>query len=1236
MVDTSTETPAVRSGNPYQLVNQKVDLEIDFSGVVRGTTQITLFPETKDLKGIVLHARQSEIQRITINGLNADVIDYRDPYEVLDLHIDGTVHQYHILREKLSGRLSPRHDEELLFTLPAGLQIKENPEFIVQTDAGLKTAVATDATKTDLENVEVLADTQVSRYTKLEVVVQFTSRHTRDVLHFVRGSHQWPHVYTRSGFTPGRISSLFPCIDSLYKRCSWEISIKGPRTVGDALSQMGVLQSNPTLSEAVRAHLNREMVYVCGGDLTDDMVDQNDPNKRIVSFAIVPNTSAQHIGFAIGPFEKVDLAAFRDSETAELLQENASPISAYCLPGRQAETENTCLMSTDAIDYFVKEYSPYPFTSFTYCFVDDYLDRPASFAGLSICSSRLLYPESVIDGIKDITRTLVESLAVQWLGIQIIPERPEDTWVVLGAALYITELYMLRLCDKNEHRFRMKQLADRVCELDKNRPSIWDMGALLHVDDSEYDFMALKAPVVLYILDRRSNKVMGSPKMAQSISKVLSKARNEDLKDNLLGTNDFIRIAEKAMHGVSLDAFINQWVKGAGVPTFQATHKFNKKKLVIDMTIRQMHGTLTTGDELNVNTFMRDAREEIHAVYATPLQPVFTGPMTIRIHEADGTPYEHIVEIKEQVTTIEIPYNTKYKRLKRGRKQRQRGAARGGEEDEQEQSVYSLGDTLQSEEDFVAWRFADWSEEDQMQIDQESYEWLRLDADFEWICNTQLIMKSWLWTSQLQQDQDVAAQLMTLQQFAIYPPHAVLSTVLTRTIMDSRYFHSIRTAAIGILARQASNQNDMRMLGLFQLKKIWEELFCVSDGESLLTRPNDFSDHDKYQVQLAIVRAMSRVRDDNDHAPAEVKEFLLDKLRYNDNSANDFSDAHFVAALLEALTTALIARPRKPTQGQMDIDTEAGFHDLEVFERSCLNEIDRYRRMDEWTSSYQNLYSRTALECQARLQQAGITYHSASYFIQFTRSGNFDMLRNTAYNVLADLDLFSNPVVVRYFISSMINDGSLWIRARARLAFGRAIAQKAIGEKKVNNPDISNLVIEDVDLDVQTAEAARRTSIEAALDALKKEMGHNEWLQQFLYEALCHPNAGFEDKKVFLEYCIMLYEPVNKCKVSIILPRYWQMERLGHGKVRFIRSKKIRTKIVERWQSKGSIPTASQTKIPLKISLGKRKDSLLPPTAASSAPPSVNFKAQPKAATAKTQAQQPRQILKLKLSKSGS
>jgi transcription initiation factor TFIID subunit 2 len=52
---------------------------------------------------------------------------------------------------------------------------------------------------------------------------------------------------------------------------------------------------------------------------------------------------AHHIGFAIGPFEQVDFAQFRETGKEDQLKEQAVSVHGFCLPGREDELRNTGL-----------------------------------------------------------------------------------------------------------------------------------------------------------------------------------------------------------------------------------------------------------------------------------------------------------------------------------------------------------------------------------------------------------------------------------------------------------------------------------------------------------------------------------------------------------------------------------------------------------------------------------------------------------------------------------------------------------------------------------------------------------------------------------------------------------------------------------------------------------------------------------------------------------------------------
>lgn len=738
---------------------------------LKGKTEITIHPHIKDLKIIGLNFRQGEVKRVTVNGKTPPSVQHADPYDTLQLY--GS-HYHGRLASKIQDLLKTPPQPDLMVTIPKNVRIDELDPLSIEAQSQM--ALRATATAEDPEGPlnSKAAEAALPRFTELTVNIEFAIDNVRDGLQFVgvgTGDRRYPHAYTTNPLGYGVGCPLFPCLDDPVSRCSWEIAIKVPCSLGCVFDRKPRDQSSVSAASRSKTTTSRhfspddetlDLTVICSGDLTDEIVDPKDPSKKTVSFACYSALAPQQIGFAVGPFECVNLSGFRENDQDERLVQASTPVQAYCLPGRTEEVRNTCFPLPTAVDYFSINCGSYPFSSYKMCFVDDSSETIIPTACLSICSSHLLFPEEVIDPIYDTTRALVYALSCQWSGINIIPKEPADTWVTVGIAWYITDIFMKVLCGNNEYRFRLKQMSDRVCDMDYERPSIYEMGNILKLDQSEFDFIALKAPLVLFILDRRLTKASGKATMARIVSRLFIASRAGDMPNSIITSAYFQKTCERLGHA-KLDAFFQQWVYGAGCPRFQATQRFNKKKLVVEMMIKQVQSDQPTTRDLGKDTFLRDVKEEIRGVYAGGVQPVFTGSMTIRIHEADGTPYEHIVEIKEGVTKFEIPYNTKYKRLKRNKRQKERAAAATGAdpstETQEDVLLYCLGDVLQTDDEVQDWKLADWSKEDEDRMGQESYEWIRMDADLEWICKLSLVMPGYMYLSQLQQDRDVVAQL---------------------------------------------------------------------------------------------------------------------------------------------------------------------------------------------------------------------------------------------------------------------------------------------------------------------------------------------------------------------------------------------------------------------------------------------------------------------------------------------
>lgn len=1204
-MDPAANVPGKAPEYGFVVSHQKVELEVDFSTrSLSGRTEITILPQNKDLKTISIDARQCKIpgRSIKVNGVVA-THSYSDPLKALDLpkQIMWTADQFDMQKERLKPLVEDdtRADGALRINIPRSVHIEEVDPYsdnaanaltnrAIGASAARHSSIVVNGGSSDSPSAAPgltpkTAAEQSARFQPLVISIPFSTKNLRDGLQFVgvsAGDDRYPHVYTRHSMDPGVACSIFPCIDDPAMRCTWEISIKCSRTLGDALkhrpkNHKGSHHSKKGQANGIMNGINGlatidefevpladdekllEMLVVCSGETMNEVVDLEDSSKKTVSFYCGTIVAAQHIGFAIGPFEQIDLTDYRAEDDEKLGQAQLVPVWGYCLPGRAEELRHSCDAVVPAVDWFLLNYgSSFPFPEAKLVFVDDQTMDVEHTASLSICSARLLHAEDVIDLGVDTTRALAHAIASQWIGVGIVPNERADRWVTIGLSHFMAGLFLRYLCGNNEYAFRQKQLQDKLVELDIKRPSLAALGEILTLGSFEYNFMVLKAPLVLFILDKRIIKNSGSAGLTRVISKIITGANTGGAGDSVLSTESFRKQCEKITKYRDTERFWNQWVLGAGCPRFSISQKFNKKRLCVEMKIIQKQDTLPTQQTLTKGAFLREFKEEVNGVFAGDLQPVFTGPMTIRIHEADGTPYEHIVEIREGSAQIEIPYNTKYKRLKRTKRQKERANAGPvgdvGAEIGDDSLIYCLGDILQTPQEMQDWGLQDWDQDQQIRMEQESYEWIRIDADFEWLAKIEFVsMPPYMYISQLQQDRDVVAQQESMLWLKTQPPHPLAATFLIRTAMDGRYFHGIRTMAVECLRTHANPA--CNWIGFRHLEKAFQELFCYPGGP--MPRPNDFTDRQAYLLLKSIPASVAKIRGPDGRCPKDARNFLLDQLLFNDNTGNEFSDNYKVAGLLSALTECLI--PETTGKNEMIFEDDEDNEEPTNFRNAVVDELDRYRRMDDWNPSHHNIYTTTVLECKHKLMAAGVIPVDPAEFIPFTHDGTSDYIRIKAFEALMDLGFVTSDPLVKYLLNVASTDKSPYVRLHLFEVFSLGLATVALGYKPKTQArpaptaDGDTLVIEgEAPSEERKALIARTTSIEGALAALKEELKGNQTLKEALWNAVKSQALNAYEQTDFLDICWILYDPVESMVVGLKLPRYYEATNLG--KVRLL------------------------------------------------------------------------------------
>jgi len=1200
------DIPAPRE---WTVTKQRVDLDVDFPGrSLKGSTEITIEPLSRDLRQVRLHCRQCKPTSIQVGGMTARW-EYFDPYQRATMSNKSTVQQHGMLKSRIESSLRPSPEPQLLITLPAKIKITEifaDPKAAQPLVNGHRQDG--DATAAAETPAVEKAPFQMHHFQPIKMTIEFEVSSFRDGIHWIgcdEGDKRYPYLYTKVEQWPGTLSHIFPCLDDATSRCSWEIAIRCPRTLGDAFRKSkaavpGISGSKPLVDstgdvemlngsdgcqhdqpakgrDEYFINLNEEdavleLAVLCVGEVASDIIDTEDDTRHTVTFSLDTPVTARHVAFAIGPFEHVDLATSRDSGGDAKAGQTGFRVDGYCLPGRAEEVDNTCFPICQALDYLNVEFGRFPFSSYQLLFVDDAICNTAGAAGLSICSTRLLFPADIIEPLHKNTRVLIRALADQWSGVNIVPNKPEDAWAVAGIAGYMTDHFMKKLAGNNQYRWEQKLASERVYDLDADRPSIHQLGPLLHLDPSIREFLDLKSGLVLGILDRRLVKTSGSTGVKRIITKIMLTARSSDGMNNLeLSTEDFKKVCERLGHN-KLDSFFKQWVHGAGVPIFYCTQRFNKKKLVVEMTIQQMQLARETKPAFEPGNFMREIKEHVQEVWAPEPMNVFTGPMTIRIHEADGTPYEHIVEIKEALTKLEIPYNTKYKRLKRSKRQKERAVADGNAEGEGEGGslLYCLGDILDTEGQIREWKLEDWSKEDEDKMGQESYEWIRMDADFEWIGKIHLTMPLYMYISQLQQDRDLVAQYESMRYLLASNPHHISLSILVRTLMDDRYFYGIRVMAAEGIAQLAKDR--LLDIGRHHLTKAFAEMFC-EDDQGFMPRPNDFSSRVNFIMQCAIPKAMVLLRDEDGRVPKEIRQFFVDKLKFNDNSDNAFSDCHYVATLMHCLADSLVAShrliqttaPAQPTYefnfGEEEPDEpeepEEPFNPDADFELMAVNEIERYRRIDEWVLTYQNIYSTTAIECLQKLSKAEIVKDKTKELLQYTRPSTADNVRLVAFRCMNELGLTRRMPMMKHLLFSLIDDRSPYFRDQMLLIFGEALGHIALGgevAEKATLPAVpaEGLVLEqEVSGEARKLEVMRKATPEGALVALKATLQNEEMFKQALWYAATSPDIAIDEVGAFCDIAALMFDAVTSHMVMLKLPRPYRCAHEGRGKIRF-------------------------------------------------------------------------------------
>lgn len=1102
-------------------------------------------------------------------------------------------------------------------------------------------------------------------YTPITIRIDYECVNPKNGVNFIcnpKKDKKFWHAYTINSSYNISTSSWVPCIDNMWERCTWSLEINVPRTTKDignprligneftktashkVTASRNVLAKRNEASTSTDTNAQKNMedptldgngndedgdvendnadddddddeeedddddysdnfdIVVCSGDFNNikETPHPIDRSKKVVSWSIFNPICAHHVGWAVGAFEALTISEDANEENeagdddalddATKAGVNTSVI-VYSLPGELESSKNACLFASKAIEYYLKEYGSYPFNSYAFLFVEGMAAQRSNFAGLTVISDKLAYPLNLLEPMLYVTDVILECISSQWAGINIVPLTYNDMWCVLGIANYMSLQFIRLLVGVNEYKFKIKTMMNQLIEEDSGKKPLALQFHRFPISDDDLSFIRLKSPLVLYILERRMTKTDRSFGLSRVLPKIFLQAMSGDLANGALSTLHFQYVCEKVNRN-KLELFFKQWVYGSGIPVLYVLQRFNRKRSIVEVSIRQIQHREPRKNTLKPENFLNDAIAYIDDEPVYNSQSVFTGPMTIRIHEADGTPYEHIVYLKEGYSKLDIQYNTRFRRLRKNRE----------ETYEPSTAFTGLGDVYLSEADMKEWDFAEFEKNDDENIYNDTFEWMRVDADSEWIAKVNINQSDQMFASQLQYDRDVEAQYDAISFFGDRErPTNIHCTVLTRTLLDDRYYYGIRIAAAKALAKFSKEDNNF--MGLKYLLKAYKEMFCYPNSEIPLA--NDFSNVSRFFVQRELPIIMSSVRDSEGNVPEMIKKFILNLVKYNDNSNNFFQDPLYLSKLINALCNSVINPNKSIVHDSLLQYLGLSASASDSYANEVIMEINRLQKLDGLVPSYQSVIFTTCLKEKVRLALHGQINVSFQELLYYTLDKYCLDIRIEAFKGIFLLGGIKNRKILQYFLKiCLLDDSSPYLRTRLLEVFKYSICVAAIngspsllddsefktlknlveGDQHVSSKPTGMVIIEDGGKSEMTGrrDAMARATIKGSIEILRRDYGVGKGLRSILWELIHTSLISIKEKRDIFCLCQVLYEEIDSFIVKIPIPnlelnelkRKFVLKDLGNGKIVIRREGRFKIQLVSRKMTSGEVKPA--------------------------------------------------------------
>lgn len=271
--------------------------------------------------------------------------------------------------------------------------------------------------------------------------------------------------------------------------------------------------------------------------------------------------------------------------------------------------------------------------------------------------------------------------------------------------------------------------------------------------------------------------------------------------------------------------------------------------------------------------------------------------------------------------------------------------------------------------------------------------WIRIDTDMRILREIKLDQPDYHWQNQAKYEKDICAQLDSVEMLNKFSSTGTRSALIS-IIENNECFYRVRVQAAYALA-EVSNKMIHSWNGPLPLVATFKKIFMAS---SAIVNCNNFTDLQLYFLQKNIPIAMGHLRSSHNLCPTEIIRFLLDLIKFNENSKNNYSDCYYKAALIDALSSTLSA-----SVAMLQNDSGPKSSNLSQDMKLIIEEIVLRLNLEKLLPTYRFVITCSCLRAVRNLQKLGHIPDNVEIFKEYTSyENNFEGVRLVAFEIIVE------------------------------------------------------------------------------------------------------------------------------------------------------------------------------------------------------------------------------------------